>query len=288
MHEEKFNAFIPIEIIEKADAKKDKDGLPEKLLIAGVASTPKYGYDKDGHKLYPSGIDFSPFLNKGFINLEHAYEKTKDASMIVGEPKNAFVKNDEFHIEGELYKDNPKGVAMYKLAMALKKAGSKRKIGYSIEGAIRAQDPNKPGDITKSVVTHCAITLSPKCDGTEMVLVKGGEKFEYELQNGSEFLVDITDDNIRYTVDKNFNIQKSECGDDDIHTQTKNTAAEKDRVTTKDGLGEGKKKKKRKEENYLTKGEAMHELLFEHNLDAESCKRVYHLACEIEKFIQVK
>src|SRR5690349_14914345 len=96
-----FRAFIPLDIIEKG--KKGDDGLPEELLVAGVASTPKLGYDKDGQILDMNGFDLQPFLKSGFFNLEHAYARTKDASMIVGEPTAAHVIDGDLHIEGKLY-----------------------------------------------------------------------------------------------------------------------------------------------------------------------------------------
>jgi hypothetical protein len=281
MQEEMFRAFVPIDIIEKADEKKDKDGLPEKLVIAGVASTPKFGKDKDGHRLNVSGFDYKPLLEKGFLNLEHAYEKTKDASMIVGIPTNAYVINDEFHIEGELFRDNPKAVAIYKLGQTLKKAGSKRRIGYSIEGSIVEKNPKDPGDIRKSLIKHVALTISPKCDGTEMLVKGGDDVFEYENQNDSEFLVDIVDEGVRYVVDKNLNILKSEGGSNLIAEQNAETAEEKQRVTALESLDKVKKKKKK--EGYLTKAEVLYKLISEHKMDSESCKRFYALCEEIEK-----
>lgn len=201
---EDFNIFVPLDIIEKGE--KDKDGLPEELLISGIASTSKYGKDKDGQILDPNGFDFSPLLSTGFFNMEHSYIKTKDPSMIIGEPTNAFVKNNDFYIEGKLYKENPKAVALYKLGQTLKKAGSSRKIGYSIEGSIVEKDPLNPNYIKKSIISHCAVTLSPKCEGTQM-LIKAGDS--YETQKDSDFLVDITDeDGTRWTVDQNLNIEK--------------------------------------------------------------------------------
>lgn len=282
MQEEMFRAFVPIDIIEKADEKKDKDGLPEKLIIAGVASTPKFGRDKDGHRLNVSGFDYKPLLDRGFLNLEHAYEKTKDASMIVGIPTNAYVINDEFHIEGELFRDNPKAVAIYKLGQTLKKAGSKRRIGYSIEGSVVEKNPKDPGDIRKSLIKHVALTISPKCDGTEMLVKGGDDSFTYETQTDSEFLVDIIDDGIRYVVDKNFNILKSEEGSSNlIAEQDAETAEEKQRVTALESLDKGKKKKKK--EGHLTKAEVFYKLISEHNMDTESCKRFFSVCEEIEK-----
>lgn len=208
--ENNFKIFVPIEVLEKADSKKDKDGLPEELLIGGVVSDPSPGYDKDNQLLDPNGFNYKPFLAKGFINAEHGYAKTKDASMIIGEPTDAWVKDNKFHIRGKLYKENPKAVAMYQLAQVLKKSGSKRTIGYSLEGNATEYDPLDPRKVTKADIFHCAVTIAPKCDGTYVELIKGGDNFNYETQAGSEFLIDVIEDGFRYTVDKSLNIERTE------------------------------------------------------------------------------
>lgn len=207
--EERFNIFVPVDVIEKG--KKDENGLPEELRIAGVASSMKSGNrDKDGQILNVNGFDFKPFLQKGFLNLEH--RSREDYSYIIGEPTNAYVKDGEFHVEGKLYKDNPKAVAVYQLAQTLKKAGSTRTIGYSIEGKAKEKDPNDPNFIKSAVITGMALTVSPKCDGTRVDILKGGD-VQYEKQPGSELLIDITDDNgVRWTVDSDLNIEKGGPG----------------------------------------------------------------------------
>lgn len=209
MQEEKFSLFVPIEIIEKGNEEKDADGLPKRLLIGGVASNSNTGFDKDGQLLKVDGFDYQPLLKSGYLNLEHGYSKTKDASLIVGLPTNAFIKDGEFHVEGELFRDNPKAVAMYKLGQTLKKAGSSRTIGYSVEGHPTAFDPLDKRIIKSARITGLALTISPKCSGTHL-FIKGGE-IEHEVQEGSEYLVDIVDDNgVRVVVDKELNIFKGE------------------------------------------------------------------------------
>lgn len=296
--QEKFSIFFPIDIIEKADDKKDKDGLPEKLRIAGVASTPKFGKDKDGQTLLPSGFNYQPFLSKGFFNAEHAYNKTKDPSMIIGEPTNAYVKDNEFHVEGELFRDNPRAVGFYKLGQILKKSGSTRRIGYSLEGVPTSFDPKDSSIITGAVVTGMALTISPKCDGTQM-LIKGGE-VEYENQEGSEYLIDITDEKgERIRVDKSLNIIKGEisksmeAGDTtgiETEDQPSNGAALKEESVqgAKKKIDWGKRlkaMKKRKGESIedLTKAELFTFLASEYNMDIESCRNIWSLTAQIQK-----
>lgn len=207
--EQKFNIFIPVDIIEKG--KRGEDGLPEELHIAGVASmTPsdQSKRDLDGEWLDVNGFDYKPFLQKGFFNLEH--KGREDYANIIGEPTSAEVRDGKFYVAGKLYKENPKAVSVWQLGQILKKAGSTRKIGFSIEGKAKERDPYDPKKVTKATVTGVALTVSPKNDGTEC-LFKG--EVDYEKQPGSELLIDITDDKgVRWTVDSSLNIEKGGPG----------------------------------------------------------------------------
>lgn len=284
MQEEKFSAFIPIDFIEKG--KKDKDGLPEKLIISGIASSMNSGkYDVDGQLLDVNGFDYEPFLKSGFFNLEH--KGREDYTNIVGEPTNAYVKDGNFYVEGELYKDNPKAVGIYQLGQILKKSGSKRKIGYSIEGRIAKKDPNNPNKIAKSIITGCAVTVSPKNDGTELLIKGGRESIEHELQPGSEYIIDIIEDGIRYTVDKNLVIEKSDSTST-AYTQNSETAEEKQRVTAKESLDTGgiKKKKDKEKQEAISKSEFYIKIFSMFNdIDKDSVKRIYTLSENIQKSI---
>lgn len=281
---ENFKTFIPIEIIEKG--KTGDDGLPEELVIAGVASSMKSGRkDKDGQILDVSGFNFQPFLKSGFFNLEH--RGRDDYANIVGEPTDAFVKDGEFHVQGRLYKENPKAVSVYKLAQVLKKSGSTRTIGYSIEGRPTAFDPRDKSIIKSADITGIALTISPKCDGTRMEIIKGGD-FEYENQEGSELLVDITDNGVRYTVDNNLEIHKAMVAGSITGTETTNQPLTGEPLKPESVEGsQGKKKKKAKIKNLISKGEVFTMLIKDHNLDATSCKRVWYLASEIQKSLSV-
>lgn len=277
---EKFRAFVPIDIIEKG--KKDENGLPEKLVIAGVASSMKSGKrDKDGHILNVNGFDYQPFLKSGFFNLEH--KGREDYANIVGEPTKAYVKDGEFHVEGILYKDNPKAVGIYQLGQVLKKSGSTRKIGYSIEGHIAQRNPLDPNDIAKSVITGCAITISPKNDGTELLFKADGADFEYETQQGTELLVDVIENGYRYTVDKDLNITKAMVAGEMTGTDTTDKSMTQEPLKKESLLGATKKKKK-KDKKTFSKSETYVEILSRFTYDdIESVKRFYNLVEQIQK-----
>lgn len=280
---DKFNIFVPIDIIEKG--KRGEDGLPEELHIAGVASmTPsdQSKRDLDGEWLDVNGFDYKPFLQKGFFNLEH--KGREDYANIIGEPISAAVKDGKFHVEGKLYKENPKAVSVWQLGQILKKAGSTRKIGFSIEGKAKERDPLDPKKVTKATVTGVAVTISPKNDGTEC-LFKG--EVDYEKQPGSELLIDITDDNgTRWTVDSSLNIKKAMIAGDTTGTET--TDKNLTQQPLKQESVEGKRKKKLKDlmkrkGEKLTKAETLTLLVNDFDLDNESVLNVWGLIERIEK-----
>lgn len=182
--------FVEFDTIEKAN---DEDG-KEVMKVKGVAST----NDEDSQEeiLEPSGFDFSPFLDKGFLNFHH--QGSKDPLANIGEPTKAFVKNNQFHIEGFLYPDNPIAKKVYDFANILKKNSKTRKMGFSIEGKALEKDPLNPKRITKSVITGCAITHAPINRNTFMDIVKGEQTDDapiFNIDDLSEFnkSIDLSD-----------------------------------------------------------------------------------------------
>ena len=228
--DDKFSVFLPFEVIEKAGDSDKKE-----MKIRGVASTTKQ--DSDDEILEPDGFDVSKFLKSGFLNYNHL--ASKDPSMIIGEPTKAIAKNGELHIEGVLYPDSEMACKVYETAKVLKKSSKTRSFGFSIEGKALERDPLNPKRITKASITGCAITPSPKNPGTKLEIVKGGiDAFKFETEDGSEFLVDVTDEfGVRTTVDKNFVIQKSQASTDE--PEENNDEQEESEDLEKASKGEG-------------------------------------------------
>jgi len=214
---ERFNFFLPIDI-EKG--KIDKKTGKKVMKISGIAST--NDVDTDNEILEPEGFDLSHFMNSGFINYNHNAKSSPKA--IVGEPtEGTRIENNKLIVEGTLYDDNPLSHEIYNLAETLKKSGSKRRLGFSIEGKPLMKDPINPKRITKAIISGVAITPCPKNHNTVMDIVKGDyEKLyvsEYDFdfdtieksENGGEieYIIDIFDKGCgtRVRMDKNFNIK---------------------------------------------------------------------------------
>lgn len=205
-----FNFFVPISF--EKGSKKGK----ETMRIKGIASTSQK--DSEDEILEPSGYDLSKFLKYGFINYNHLSKA--DPSKIIGEPDKAYVKDGNFHIEGELYNDNPLAKSVYDLAKTLEKRGSSRKLGYSIEGKALERDPINNKRITKALITGVAVTPTPINSNTFLEICKGeqvedfqdynyGKADNKEAEGGEGYILDVTnpEDGMRYMIRKDFSIK---------------------------------------------------------------------------------
>ena len=142
------------------------------LRIGGIATTDEL--DQQGEEIVQSGLDFSPFLNRGWFNDNHGQKVTD----VVGYPTGAkFVRKGSslpngrranrngWWVEGYLV-NTPKGRELHQLAGALE--GTPRQLGFSIEGSIAERDRANRARVTKAVVKNVAVTHCPVNVGTEM------------------------------------------------------------------------------------------------------------------------
>ena len=206
MNRDDFNFFVPLSEITKG---KDKNG-HEVMIVEGVASTDDQ--DADDEVLVPEGYILDRFKSMGFINWNHMAKA--DPSKIIGEPIDCYVKNNKFYIKGMLYPDQKQAKDTYNLIQTLRKSGSSRKLGWSIEGKALQRDPHNPKRIIRALITGVAITPTPVNGNTFVDLVKGEQKedfvnyeFDETANGGKTYILDVvTTDNVRVRVDKNFNI----------------------------------------------------------------------------------
>ena len=151
-----FTAWQPFEPME--DDPVSKAGKGSKYgLIKGVASTEKV--DADGEIIAQDGLDWSWFEGNGFITYEHPMS----VGNIVGEPRR-IIKSEvggfaATSIEGVLYLTDPAARGIWGKACAIKKSGSDRRLGFSIEGAVVSREGSR---VTKAKVTSVAISAQPK------------------------------------------------------------------------------------------------------------------------------
>ena len=141
------------------DLKKGEDG---KTWIKGVASVE--AADLAGETVILDGMDLSYLLKRGYFNDNHA--KTTDAK--VGVPTQASVTPEGLKVEGYLF-DTPRAKGIIELADALKKSGSDRRLGFSIEGKTLNRDGKV---VSRSWIKDIAITAEPVNPYTYLDVVK--------------------------------------------------------------------------------------------------------------------
>ena len=151
-----FRFDIEVEAFEKARP----DGGTGRF-IGGFVSTDHM--DRQQEIIIQEGMDFSPFLEKGWFNDNH--DKATDS--LVGYPTAAELRpypEDPIHkgwyVEGELLDGHPRADSLWQLAQSLKKSG-KRKLGFSVEGSIDQRDDKNPKVVRKATVREVAITRCP-------------------------------------------------------------------------------------------------------------------------------
>jgi hypothetical protein len=143
-----------------------------KRLIRGVASTESQ--DRHKEELILSGMDFSNYLEKGHLNWDHM----KGPQYILGKPLDARIVTDgstlrkdlkgpAFYHLCELYDSEP-GRAAWDL-MKAEENDPKRKLGFSVEGAILEVSGNK---LLKTRVDDVALTPTPANTDTFAEFVK--------------------------------------------------------------------------------------------------------------------
>lgn len=203
-----FKFFVPFNVLEKA---KNEEG-KEVMRIKGIAST--VDEDTDGEYMVPEGFELDYFNDYGFLNWHHQVKNNPLA--IIGEPTKAFVKDNQLHVEGFLYDENPLAKQVYDLGEILQKSSKKRNLGFSIEGKVLERDSLNKKRVTKARITGLAITPTPKNAQTLAEIVKGEihkDTVEFDLikdesNGGTCYIVDVMrPSGGRITVDTDFNIK---------------------------------------------------------------------------------
>jgi hypothetical protein len=209
-----FNFFVPLVADEEAINKAQQaqgDARYDNMIVHGMASDSST--DTDEEEMLPEGFDVKRFLKSGLINYEHQVKK--DPKSVIGEPFEAYVKSGKFFIKAKLYKASQLAKDLWDTIIAMKESGSKRLPGWSIEGKALERDFYKPKRVTKALITHCALTFTPKNANTWADIVKGEQaedyvipEFDLETANGGKtYLLEMQgSDGSTIRVNKDFSI----------------------------------------------------------------------------------
>lgn len=158
MKADDFSFKIPIDLVKS-------DGNSDEMRIGGYASTPDE--DRQGDEIIQKGLDIQDFVNYGYFNYDHDNEK------ILGYPDRDKCRIDHkgFYVEGLLLKGVELAENLWNIAIALKKSGAPRHLGFSVEGKVLQR--NALGKIVKAKVYNVAITSNPvNTNATWEALVK--------------------------------------------------------------------------------------------------------------------
>lgn len=216
--QDKFNCFQEVTFEKAVDENGKETGNYKFKSVASDSSI-----DADGEEIEPTGVEVDQFIDYGFINYNHLLKSNPKA--LIGEPVKAYVKDNKLVVEGILYGKSKLVQDIVETEELLKKSGSKRRIGVSIEGVPLKRNLVNPKRIEKAKLTGAAFTFTPKNKNTWVELIKGEQSedyIDYEFEkanpNGSnnpEFLVDIVDKDkgVRVTMDKSLTIKIEKCLD---------------------------------------------------------------------------
>jgi hypothetical protein len=141
-----------------------RDENPNIAHIEGVISTNHV--DIQGESVSQDGLDFDYFLKKGFFNYEHK----SGPENVLGYPTSVERRGDQTTVKGVLLLDRPLAKEIYATADAMRKAGSSRSLGFSIEGQVIERGRNEKNQIKKARVINVAITASPINPNTSLLL----------------------------------------------------------------------------------------------------------------------
>lgn len=133
----------------------------EKSDADGTQTRPIHGWcstearDRQDEVVVAKGLDFSEFQTHGYYNDNHK----QDTAAVLGEPTLTELRNGAWWTEGFLYRNHGPSDRIWELAVAMKKSGAKRRLGFSIEGKVLERDNRNR--ILRALVRMVAITNCP-------------------------------------------------------------------------------------------------------------------------------
>lgn len=211
-----FNFFVGIDIdddiLKASQEAKGKDRY-KNMIIKGLASDSSV--DSEGESMEPDGFDIDDFLKGGLLNLEHYTTRKGDPQYWIGEPRDGYVKNNEFYVEGKLWEHHPLARNFWDTCLIMKASGSTRKPGFSIEGKALQRHPLNKKKVTKAKINHCAVTMAPVNKNSFFDIVKGEQKDDFikpnlNLKSSSKYIYEFEYQGKQYGMTKSFEIEDKE------------------------------------------------------------------------------
>lgn len=208
---DKFNFFLGFDISKSKSENYEElgDYKYENMVFEGVASDDSV--DDEGESMNPDGFDIKRFLKSGLFNLDHLTSRspTNKSRFWIGEPLDAWVKDNKLFVKGKLWKHSPEARAFWDKCLQMEKSGSTRKGGMSIEGKVIERDKSNPKKVLKALITNIALTFEPVNTNSWVSLLKGKQDkdfIDYGPENEPTILLQTENSDGSLTIlDVNFN-----------------------------------------------------------------------------------
>jgi hypothetical protein len=170
-----FSFWVPFDVIEKGG----QPGVPEEPgLIGGIMSVESP--DQQNETIIQAGMDFGYLLSKGWINYEHQ----PGPENIIGEPidvtPTTYQGVPATAFRGRLFLDRPRAREVWDAAVAIKKSGSTRRLGYSVEGHTLFRDPADRKRVLKSRILNLAVTAHPVAPDARLEVLAKAASIGYQ------------------------------------------------------------------------------------------------------------
>lgn len=188
----RFNFWVPVNIMKAraSDTGNEIDDRYDNMVFEGMASDDSE--DDEGESMNPNGFVLDRFLKTGLLNLDHLPSRAREnkSRFWIGEPMEAWVKDNKFYVKGKLWKKSPEARAFWDKCLQMAESGSTRKPGMSIEGKVLERDPKNPRRVTKALITNVAMTFQPVNTNSFVDIVKGRQSrdfIDYEFEGVKGF-----------------------------------------------------------------------------------------------------
>lgn len=137
-------------------------------IMEGIASNE--ARDAQEEVVVQQGMDFAPLLRSGIVNWDHL----PGPENIIGEPLHGEIRHGangpEFFLRSLIYvEEKPRAREAWATAEAMKKAGNRRQLGWSVEGSTLRRTGSH---IVRSEVRHVALTHQPVNETTWATIAK--------------------------------------------------------------------------------------------------------------------
>lgn len=175
-----FNFWLPIDLTKSSEQyPKGDERRYENMVFEGVASDSSEDYE--GEVMEPNGFEIDYFLKHGLFNLDHLTVRSKElkSRFWIGEPLDGKIINNKFWVKGRLWSESPEARAFWDKCIEMKKSGSTRKPGMSIEGKVLERDPENEKHVKRAIINNIALTFTPVNFNSYIEFAKGIQKQDY-------------------------------------------------------------------------------------------------------------